>query len=215
MIASRRRPVRQCRADILIANGVPRIGATGRARIRRDVVRLQITKQGCGSGREALRGRHRTDRRRAAVLCTLSLLSIAALMPTARADAAAGAIAHPSLWPGPLDSLEGFDRASRAVLIEYATALDNAERMSSAELQGALAAKSFDAGTVAHWLDNERRRVMLNYQRAANRCKHDDWTCPAQATSVAALAAVGHSLPAAAPPEFRRWHEDLATFAKT
>jgi peptidoglycan/xylan/chitin deacetylase (PgdA/CDA1 family) len=180
-----------------------------------DAARIeQIGKQDWGSGGEVLRARHRIDRRRAAVLCTLSLLSVAALMPAARADAVAGAIAHPSLWPGRLDSLEGFDRASRAVLIEYATALDDAERMSSAELQGALAAKSFDAGSVAHWLDNERRRVMLNYQRASNGCKPKDWTCRAETASVAALAAVGHSLPAAAPPEFRRWHEDLATFAK-
>jgi len=174
----------------------------------------QITKQDRACGGEALRGRHRTDLRRAAVLCTLSVMTVVALVAAARVDAAAGAIAHPSLWPGPLDSLEGFDRASRAVLIEYAAALDDAERMSTAELQGALAAKSFDAGSVAHWLDNERRRVMMNYQRASNRCEHKDWTCPAEATSVAVLAAVGHSLPAAAPAKFRRWHEDLATFAK-
>jgi hypothetical protein len=43
-------------------------------------------------------------------------MTVVALVAAARVDAAAGGIAHPSLWPGPLDSLEGFDRASRAVL---------------------------------------------------------------------------------------------------
>src|SRR5258706_4129185 len=78
----------------------------------------QITKQDHACGGEALRGRRRTDLRRAAVLCTLSVMTAVALVTAARVDAAAGAIAHPSLWPGPLDSLDGFDPASRAVLIE-------------------------------------------------------------------------------------------------
>src|SRR5258706_16239174 len=72
----------------------------------------QITKQDRACGGEALRGRHRTDRRRAAVLCTLSVMTVVALVAAAPADAAPGALAHPPLWPGPPGSLVGFEPAS-------------------------------------------------------------------------------------------------------
>src|SRR5260221_555989 len=68
---------------------------------------VQITKQDRACGGEALRGRHGTDLRRAAVLCTLSVMTVVALVAAARAPAAAGGIAHPPLLPGPLDTLEG------------------------------------------------------------------------------------------------------------
>src|SRR5258708_9245564 len=57
----------------------------------------QITKQDRACGGEALRGRHRTDLRRAAVLCTLSVMTVVALVAAARVAAPAGAIAPPTL----------------------------------------------------------------------------------------------------------------------
>ncbi len=146
-----------------------------------------------------------------AVIVTSTLFLIMAF----RVEAASVAVGHPSLWPAPLDSVQGFDRASRADLLVYAAALDDAASIGSEELQTALDLKTIDAASVAHWLGNERSRVVLNYERASNQCTHKDWTCAAKSISFAAIAAAGRSLQGAVPATFASWHQDLVTFSKT
>jgi peptidoglycan-N-acetylglucosamine deacetylase len=165
------------------------------------------------NGASRARNCRRRDRRSAGALVASLVTAVAALV-TFSTDAAPVAVAHPSLWPASLSSVVAFDRASRADLIVYATALDDAERMNSEELRAALAVSTFDADSVKHWLAGERQRVVLNYGRASHQCAHSDWTCVAGATSFDALAKAGRSLPGTAPKEFLAWHEDLVAFAK-
>jgi peptidoglycan/xylan/chitin deacetylase (PgdA/CDA1 family) len=149
-----------------------------------------------------------------ALILTIAMALGMAIRVHAMADATNIAVAHPALWPAPLDSTPGFDRASRAELLVYAAALDDAARMSTEELRAALATKTFSADSVAHWLERERNRVALNYERALHGCTLKDWSCVAQPESFAALIAAGRSLAAKAPAAFAPWHQDLEKFAK-
>jgi peptidoglycan/xylan/chitin deacetylase (PgdA/CDA1 family) len=151
-------------------------------------------------------------RANASALIVTSALS---LVTALRVEAASVAVAHPSLWPAPLDSAQGFDRASRADLLVYAAALDDVASMGSEELQTALELKTIDVAQVARWLSNERSRIVLNYERAATQCRHKDWTCVPKATTFAAIATAGRALPAEVPVKFAAWHQDLVTFSRT
>ena len=152
---------------------------------------------------------------RPATASALIATTVLSLVTAVRVEAATVAVAHPSLWPAPLEPVQRFDRASRADLMVYAAALDDAQSMGTEELQTALDVKTINAASVAHWLENERGRVVRNYERASNRCVHKDWTCVAQPASFAALAAAGRSSLGAAPAAFAPWHHDLVTFTKT
>ena len=151
---------------------------------------------------------------RPATASVLVVTIIGSLVTTIRVEAASIAVAHPSLWPAALDSMPGFDRASRADLLVYAAALDDAERMGGEELQAALVTRTFSADSVAHWLRGERKRVVLNYERASYRCTHKDWTCVVQPESFVALVAAGRFLAGSAPAVFAPWHQDLEAFAR-
>lgn len=151
---------------------------------------------------------------RTATASALIVTSVVSLVTAVRVEAASVAVGHPSLWPAPLDSVQGFDRASRAELMVYAAALDDAARASTEELQAALDTKTIDADSVAHWLADERSRVVLNYERASNTCGHKDWTCVAKPTSFAAIAVAGRSLAGTVPAVFAPWQQDLVTFSR-
>src|SRR5579872_867117 len=146
----------------------------------------------------------------AAAAVTTAVVFLASL----RVHAAAVPVGHPSLWPVPIDSVQGFDRASRADLLVYAAALEEAAGMNSAELARALDLATIDAASVSRWLDSERNRVVVNFRRASERCGHEDWTCAVKPTSFAALAAAGRSLPRVIPVTFAAWHRDLAAFSQ-
>jgi peptidoglycan/xylan/chitin deacetylase (PgdA/CDA1 family) len=74
------------------------------------------------------------------------------------------AVGNRRLWTESVNTPNGFDRASRALILFYALELDNqkaGERRAS----------------VNKWLIKESNLALQNYQNAAKTCASGDWTC--------------------------------------
>ena len=122
--------------------------------------------------------------------------------------------ADQNLWPGKINSVAGFDLASRASIMIYVLALQDMQQLPDTEMLFAFKIKSINRESVEKWLKKEFELSLLNFQRAATNCAGADWTCMNKVMSIPALlqgAAEGINK---APPEFQPWRENLNNFAR-
>ena len=116
------------------------------------------------------------------------------------------------LWPEPINTVSGFDKASRAALLVYVQALHQASQESDADMQAAFKIKSFNRASVDKWIRRELDASLWNYQLAAKHCASSDWTCMGPIGTAAQL--VDKSNGWVPPAALSSWRDNLGRFAQ-
>jgi peptidoglycan/xylan/chitin deacetylase (PgdA/CDA1 family) len=148
---------------------------------------------------------------RRASLAAAAALVVAATSP-ARADVGPSVVARAalSLWREPIDTRAGFDKASRAAILVYASVLGEMGKLSDADMLAAFKIKSVNHASTDRWLKKELALSATNYRLASATCAAGDWTCVAVPTDFAAAAATWtHGVPTAQAA----WRDNLDGFA--
>jgi peptidoglycan/xylan/chitin deacetylase (PgdA/CDA1 family) len=146
----------------------------------------------------------------ASIAATLSLSGFGAHADTAGPSLVAKADFH--LWPEPVNTLSGFDKASRAALLVYVQALQDARLQSDADMQATFKIKSFNRTSVDKWIKKELDASLANYQLASKNCAQSDWTCVGQVSSVTQLSDKAKVL--SAPSALANWRDNLGRFTQ-
>ena len=100
-----------------------------------------------------------------------------------------------ALWQQPINTIEQFDKASRAAILLYAAELKHLSHLSDAEMKAEFKIKSVNKQSVQTWLAKEQALSIKNYQNAAKTCQANDWTC-VNATQFDELASQTLTIPA-------------------
>ena len=170
-------------------------------------------------------------RQRARTLAPLLLVGLAGL--GGGLSGAAGA-AHPPadgppivarvdshLWLARLDTPEGFDAASRTVLLLYAQTLGAARDTSDAAWKSRLAQRTLSRPSLDAWLDRETRQLQKNWRAATAHCPAvSDNTCvpvPAGSSPTATLAsleALSVRWQATLPASLQPWQGGVRLFLR-
>ena len=82
-----------------------------------------------------------------------------------------------TLWQHPINTIEQFDTASRALILLYASELKQMSNLSDAEMKTEFKIKTVNKNSLQTWLAKEQNLIIKNYQNAAKTCQNDDWTC--------------------------------------
>ncbi|KQV51327.1 polysaccharide deacetylase family protein [Duganella sp. Root336D2] len=146
-------------------------------------------------------------------LCMAAALAAVA-MPAFAVGPAAVAKADRRLWTETLNSRNGFDKASRASILTYASALQEMHKMADADMMASFKIKSLNRASVDKWLKSEMALSLTNYQRAARDCAGGDWTCVAQVDSVDTLLRQADSWQKSVPAGQQAWHANLSAFTR-
>lgn len=117
-------------------------------------------------------------------------------------------------WGEPLDTPAGFDRASRAALLVYASTLHGLPQRDEAQLLTHLRIKRLNHASLAQWQDGERARVWRNYQLASADCRAGDWSCVGPVGDFAALGEVAQHTLAGLGEELAVWRGQLTAFSQ-
>lgn len=145
-----------------------------------------------------------------------AIAALAAVCPVV-ADSVGPAVvaaADDKLWPEPIHSAAGFDKASRASLLVYLRNLQTMLAMSDAEVQKALKINSVNRSSLEKWLNAEQAQTLLNYQLAATGCNTADWTCIVAPVTQQALLAAADNLDAHLPENAVRWRDNIDRFTR-
>ena len=81
------------------------------------------------------------------------------------------------LWPASVNTIAGFNQASRAALAVYRQTLLGWPTQRDAQLQEQVHTKSLNRASVNQWLQREQAEVQTNWQQASADCqeaKSDD-----------------------------------------
>ena len=81
------------------------------------------------------------------------------------------------LWPEAINTVNGFDKASRASILIYALTLQSMQKMSDSDMLAAFKIKSLNRTSVEKWLKKELFLSLVNYQRASANCATNDEFC--------------------------------------
>jgi peptidoglycan-N-acetylglucosamine deacetylase len=147
------------------------------------------------------------------LLCMAAALAAVAV-PAAAVGPASVAKADRRLWTETLNSRNGFDKASRASILTYASALQEMHKMADADMMASFKIKSLNRASVDKWLKSEMALSLVNYQRAARDCAGGDWTCVAPVDSVDALLRQADSWQKSVPAGQQAWHANLSAFTR-
>lgn len=111
------------------------------------------------------------------------------------------AVGNRRLWTEPINTTDGFDRASRAAILFYALELGTQKDAEN---------KTANRLSVKKWLDKELNLARQNYQLAAKTCKPSDWTCIGAANDSDDFIAKARVLQI--PTALDAWQENTAEF---
>ncbi len=109
------------------------------------------------------------------------------------------AVGNRRLWTESVNTPNGFDRASRALILFYALELDRQAEN-----------KAFNRASVNKWLAKELNLARQNYQFAAKTCQSNDWTCITPANNSDDFIAKASEL--RIPAVLDEWQEKTAEF---
>ncbi|MFC5474338.1 polysaccharide deacetylase family protein [Paraherbaspirillum soli] len=146
-----------------------------------------------------------------AVSAALCLTSLPAL-----ADAAGPAVvakADQRLWPEPVNTQNGFDKASRASLLSYVLVLQGMQKLSDADMLTSFKIKSLNRVSVEKWLKKEFEFSLLNYQRASKTCVSTDWTCVGNPGNTSDLLKKAADWNQNIPQDLLPWRDNLSRFS--
>jgi peptidoglycan/xylan/chitin deacetylase (PgdA/CDA1 family) len=111
------------------------------------------------------------------------------------------AVGNRRLWTEPVNTPEGFDRASRAAILFYALELD---------AQNESGNKISNRPSVNKWLDKELNLAQQNYQFAAKNCQSNDWTCIGTTSNSVDFMTKARAVQI--PADLDAWRENTAEF---
>ncbi len=111
------------------------------------------------------------------------------------------AVGDRRLWSESVNTPNGFDRASRALILFYALELG---RQKTAEN------KTFNRLSVNKWLTKELNLAQQNYQSAAKTCQSNDWSCIGAANNSDDFIAKASALQI--PAALDSWRENISEF---
>lgn len=118
-------------------------------------------------------------------------------------------------WNEPLNTTAGFDKASRAALLVYANTINHLPPVNEAQLLIDLRIKSLNRTSLDKWLDNERKRILHNYQLASANCQTDDWTCISPINDFVSLGNAAHTILEELANDLKPWYTGLTAFSQT
>ncbi|HKB60657.1 MAG TPA: polysaccharide deacetylase family protein [Gallionellaceae bacterium] len=143
------------------------------------------------------------------------LLSGMALLLLAQHAIAAGpaviAKSDRSLWPDPINSAAGFDRASRAEILVFADALAQVSDEDDATLRTTLHIKNIDRTSIQRVRDRLVSKLLDNMKAASASCAAGEPFC-ARVDTPQALIEAGRTLPGQLPAKYRAWYDNAAAF---
>lgn len=139
------------------------------------------------------------------ILSCLLFSSVHAAGPTTVAKA------NQTLWEQPINTLEGFNNASRAAILLYAVELQNISQLNNTAMKSAFKIKSVNRASVTTWLTKEQALIIQNYQQAAKTCSSEDWTCVPASNFDELLS---HASQLKIPASLSAWQRNLSQFAK-
>ncbi len=116
-----------------------------------------------------------------------------------------------SLWPDPIESPAGFDRASRAEILVFANALSELSRQDDATLKNVLRIKSIDRAAIERVQNRLMARLLDNMKIAQSSCVAGESFCES-ITSMPALVKAGHELAGKLTPKYRPWFDNASLF---
>lgn len=151
------------------------------------------------------------------ILRWLYVLGASLLMQSGPANSAGPAVvakADRQLWHEPVNTIDAFDKASRASLLVYVSTIQQMQKLSDAEMLALFKIKSIHRASVEQWVKKELALSLLNYQRAAKVCGNDDWTCLGNVATVAELLQKAEAWRSKVPPHLAAWRDNLAGFAR-
>jgi peptidoglycan/xylan/chitin deacetylase (PgdA/CDA1 family) len=145
---------------------------------------------------------------------SLSLLATSCLLSFSVHAAGPAVIAKVDrqLWQAPINTVESFDKASRAAVLVYTLSLQELQKLSDSEMKAAFKIKTVNRASVTKWLNKELALSLRNYQAAAKSCVADDWTCVGTVNSNAELIKQAEALSAKVPPNLSAWRSNLEQF---
>lgn len=111
------------------------------------------------------------------------------------------AVGDRSLWPGRVDSRDGFDGASRAAILVYVRRLAEVREF---EVERRRPGRP----SVVKWVENELALARANYRLAAKSCGGGDWTCVGDVEKASSARTGALAVPA----ELARWKADMESF---
>jgi len=121
------------------------------------------------------------------------------------------------LWPEPINSIAGFNTASRAFLLAFVFALQETLQTiaaSDADSPTPLETTILDRGSVRKWLTRERTQLLRNYQIASRHCMANDWTCAAIVRTYEDLVSKSQALPSTMPSKLQPWWKDMRNLSR-
>jgi peptidoglycan-N-acetylglucosamine deacetylase len=148
---------------------------------------------------------------KAVLICVALSMSMAAL-----ADGPAViAKADQHLWPEAINTADGFDKASRASLLIYISALHDMQKLSDAEMLALFKIKSINRLSVEKWLKKERALSLENYRLSVKNCASIDWTCLSGVVTYEALLKKTDKDKLHTPENLLAWQENLKKFSRS
>jgi peptidoglycan-N-acetylglucosamine deacetylase len=151
-------------------------------------------------------------------LRTMQLLAASISMLASFAASADGpanvAKADHSLWQQPVNTVSGFDKASRASILVYVGVLKEMQKKSDAEMLEIFKIKSINRASVEKWIKNEQARMSANYRFAAQACNAADWTCIGSPSSPEDLQQQAVKALQKTPANLIAWRSNLSEFSR-
>ncbi len=151
-------------------------------------------------------------------LSVLALSAAVLFMNNAAAATSAGpavvAKADRLLWHEPINSQQGFDKASRAALLVYVIAIQDMQKWSDSTMLANFKIKSINRASVDKWINHELALSLRNYQKAATDCVREDWTCLDAVANVMDLLIEAEATQEKIPAALKAWQANLADFSR-
>jgi hypothetical protein len=119
------------------------------------------------------------------------------------------------LWPDPIDSAIGFDRASRAEILVFAHALADSETFRDDAWKDRLGIDAVDVDSIHQVQRDLWLRVSQNYAIASKTCAAQDAFCPATSEAYRFRQKAEAFSSAEIQPRYKAWYEDARHFQQT
>ncbi len=116
-----------------------------------------------------------------------------------------------SLWPDPINTVAGYNRASRAEILVFANALAELSGKDDATLMSTLHIKSVDNAAIRRVRERLLNRLFSNFKAAQSSCIIGELLCDPVDT-VPSLIESGHNLAGKLPQNYSSWLNNASTF---
>lgn len=146
--------------------------------------------------------------RRELLACLLLSLPI---LPVGAAGPESIAKSDRTLWPDTIESVAGYNRASRAEILVFVNALVEVADKDDDTLKDKLRIKSLDRASIKHVRDRLLSRLLDNFKAAEVSCVPDEAFCSPVADP-SALAEASRELSSRLPEKYRPWFVNADTF---